>query len=297
MLNRAFEEAEDEVEWFVVMEADTSLSWTNLLQWLGTMDARKPWYLGAQNVIGDVTFAHGGSGIVISRKAAELWLQAREKEGREQWDARWDKRVSVSCCGDEVIAEAFATVNVHLTPAWPLIQGETVASLDWTEKHWCAVAISWHHVTPIEIDALWQFESEWIAQHGWNTPYLHRDLFAHFVQRHVSVNRTKWNNLSKDRRLAAADVATEDDEDFNTLDDLEKHATTSIEACADSCAQMHEKECVQWMYSPGRCYMGRDVRFGKTDERDTDSWTSGWNQERLQKFRDRLAGCKVRWAG
>lgn len=52
--------APPEVDWFVYIEADTSLSWPNLLIWLQTLNPRKPLYLGAQNVIGDTTFGHGG---------------------------------------------------------------------------------------------------------------------------------------------------------------------------------------------------------------------------------------------
>lgn len=297
MLHKAFTTAEENIRWFVVIEADTSLSWTNLLQYLKTMDPTQPYYLGAQNVIGDQTFAHGGSGVIVSRRAADLLEEAREYEGREHWDADWERIISQNCCGDEVIARALAEVGVHLTPAWPLVQGETIASLDWTAKHWCSVAISWHHVTPIEIDSLWQFESDWIEAHGWDEPYLFRDVFEHFIQRHVTVDRAMWNNLSRDRKLVSAELATDNDERFEGLKGFEKNATTSQEACAEACKRMHEKQCIQWMYSPGRCHLGKDIRFGKSDEKGEVHWTSGWIQERLQRFKKRHAGCDVKWAG
>jgi hypothetical protein len=295
MLHTAFTTAGDNIQWFVVMEADTSLSWTNLLQWLKTMDPTQPYYMGAQNLIGDTLFAHGGSGIVISRKAADLLEGVRESQGREAFDAEWEKVLSVSCCGDEVIARTFAKADVHLTPAWPVIQGETVASLDWTANHWCTPPVTWHHVTPIEIDSLWQFESDWIEQHGWDVPYLFRDVFDHFISRHVSVNRTAWNNLSKDRKLIFAEMATPAALDFSGLDDFERKATQSQDACADACQRMSAEECIQWMYTPGRCYLGKDIRFGKSDERGEDHWTSGWMQDRLSQFREGLADCDVRW--
>ncbi|KAK5168834.1 uncharacterized protein LTR77_006143 [Saxophila tyrrhenica] len=297
MLQKAFTTAPDNVEWFVVIEADTSISWTNLLQFLRTMDPKQPFYLGAQNVIGDQAFAHGGSGVILSRKAADLLGEKREYEGKETWDRDWERIVSVSCCGDEVISRALGEAGVHLTPAWPLIQGETVSTLDWTGVHWCSVAISWHHVTPIELDSLWQFESDWIEEHGWDTPYLYRDVFEHFIQRHVTVNRAKWNNKSKDRKLVSVELATEGDEDFSKLNDFEKNATTSEDACAEACRRMPEKQCIQWMFSPGRCHLGKDIRFGKSDEAGDMHWTSGWIQPRLQRFKEGLANCAVRWAG
>lgn len=42
MLFESYRQAKQEVEWFVMMEADTSLSWTNLVWWLNTLDSRKP---------------------------------------------------------------------------------------------------------------------------------------------------------------------------------------------------------------------------------------------------------------
>ena len=295
MLHQAFNAAPDNIEWFVVMEADTSISWTNLLQWLKTMNPKKAYYLGAQNVIGGTTFAHGGSGIIVSRKAADMLVAKRKEIGTVTYDETWEERTSTSCCGDEVIARAFLEVGVELTPSWPLIQGETVSSIDFTDNHWCTPAITWHHVQPIELDALWQFENEWIDDHGWNTPYLYRDIFEHFIARHVTVNRTSWNNLSQDRKLVASNVASSDDEDFNKLENYEKAAVESESVCASACVK--REGCVQWMYSPGRCYLGDKIRFGKSDEREDDHWTSGWLQDRVQKYKDRFEGCKIRWHG
>jgi len=295
MLHTAFESAADNIEWFILMEADTSVSWTNLLQWLKTMNPKEPYYLGAQNVIGDTTFAHGGSGVVISRKTADLVKAKRNDTGKLEYDEKWEELTSTSCCGDEVIARAFMEVDVPLTPAWPLIQGETVSSLDYKEEHWCTPAITWHHVTPIEVDAMFQFQNEWVDDHGWDTPYLFRDVFGHFISRHITVNRTSWNNMSQDKKIVSASLATNEDEDFYSLKQFEQASVESQEACAEAC--MQHNECMQWMYSPGRCYLGEVIRFGKSDEREADHWTSGWVQERVRAFEKKMEGCKVRWHG
>ncbi|RMX71492.1 hypothetical protein D0869_15578 [Hortaea werneckii] len=308
MLHQAFESAPDHIEWFLLMEADTSISWTNLLQWLRTMDPKKPYYLGAQNVIGSTTFAHGGSGVVISRRAADLLEEKRSALGKSHYDSTWEETTSTSCCGDEIVARAFLDVDVPLTPAWPLIQGETVSSIDWKPDHWCTVALTWHHVRPIEIDSLFQFETAWIAEHGWETPFLYRDVFDHFIQRHITVNRTAWNNLSKDYRFVLPSLPqTREDATtpFEELRDFEREAVKSQDACAEAC-QRHKK-CLQWMFLPeGRCYLGEVMRFGGSDERDGNSgvavgeeehWTAGWMQERVRRWRDGFVGCEVRWHG
>lgn len=294
MLHQAFESAEKNIDWFILMEADTSVSWTNLLQWLRTMDHTKPFYLGAQNVIGDTTFAHGGSGVVMSRRAADLLSERRQRIGKVNYDEMWEERTSTSCCGDEIIARAFMEVDVPLTPAWPLIQGETVASIDWKEEHWCTVAVTWHHVQPIELDTMFQFQSEWVDDHGWDTPYLYRDVFKRFIERHISVNRTSWNNKSQYKRFISASLDTDG---WEGLQPFEQDAVKSQDACAQACMQ-HE-ECVQWMFSPGRCYIGEVVRFGMSDERDDldEHWTSGWIHERIEAFARRFEWCEVRWKG
>ena len=298
MLFEAFEDAPSHIKWFVMMEADTSLSWTNLLQWLKTMDPDVPYYLGSQNFIGDTAFAHGGSGIAISRQAA-IQLQAqRDEEGKEAYNKRWEDITSTSCCGDEIVARALLEASVPMTMAWPLIQGETVSTVDFTDNHWCSPPITWHHVSPIEIDALWQFEADWVDDHGWDTPYLYRDVFASFIDRHISVNRYAWNNLSQDKKLVAPSIATSEDLDFTSLSELEQNAVKSVSACEEACTRQPDESCLQWMFTPGRCYLGDVVRFGKTDEKGGTTWISGWIPERVKSYKEELGSCSVvNWRG
>lgn len=165
MLHETYRMAPTEVEWFLYIEADTSISWPNMLQFLQTMDPKKPLYLGAQNILGETNFAHGGSGFLISRAAAKKMEDHREKTGPELYDKKWESLTSASCCGDEVLARALMEVGVPLLPSWPRIQGETVSTLDWTEKHWCTPALSWHHMSPLQADTMWQFQRQWVKEH------------------------------------------------------------------------------------------------------------------------------------
>lgn len=164
MMHESYRLASPDVDWFVFMEADTSVSWTNLLQFLRRMDPKQPLYLGAQNVVGPTTFAHGGSGFIISRAAAKKMEDRRKNMGVRKYDDRWELSTSRSCCGDEVVARALMEVDVDLTPSWPRLQGERVHTLDWTEGHWCTPAITWHHVTPSQLDSMWRFQNEWVKE-------------------------------------------------------------------------------------------------------------------------------------
>jgi hypothetical protein len=300
MLHMAFESAPDNIEWFVFIEADTSIAWSNLLLWLKTLDPREKYYMGSRAFISGKPFAHGGSGFVISRKAADLLEETRRKTNNvTEYDMRWENATSNYCCGDGVVALALKEAGVPITPVWPLIQGETVGSMDFTAGHWCSVAASWHHVTSLEVDAMWQFQMDWVSKHGWNTPFLHRDVFEHFVAPRISVNRTSWNNLSGDRRFATPDLETHNDDEFGTLQPHEKESIESADKCAAACLAEPPNKCVQWMWSPGRCHLGRDIRFGWVDgeSEEGEEWQSGWMQDRIQAFKEKMGNCKPRWHG
>ncbi|KAF1356576.1 hypothetical protein BDV97DRAFT_394482 [Delphinella strobiligena] len=296
MLHESYRMASPEVDWFVYIEADTSLSWPNLLIWLQTLDPKKPLYLGAQNVIGETTFGHGGSGVILSRATQSRLAELRQEEGPELYDQRWESMTSSSCCGDEIIARAFLEVDVELTPSWPRIQGETVSTLDWTDRHWCSPAVTWHHVSPTQVDAMWQYQANWVNQNGWAKPYLYKDIFDEFVSRHVSVNRTSWNNLSQDTKYARPSDGDDDSAaavEFGRLPLPYQQSVESFEDCEAACRD--NEACIQYMWEPGRCHLGKDIRLGNGDDREEHHWMSGWLLDRIQDKREDLEPCKIKW--
>jgi hypothetical protein len=309
IVHHAFVNAPPEIEWFVLMEADTGLSWPNLLLWLNTMNSSEPLYLGSQNIITTTQFAHGGSGVVISRAAADRLSLARINVGAKLYDTSWEEITAYSCCGDEVLAQAFAAVGVLLTHAWPLIQGEITHTVDWTRKHLCAPAITWHHVSPTEIEAYWQYQTEWLAEHQVHhrhhctshldlpPPYLFRDVFHRFVEPHLADNRTMWNNLSKDKQLVIPSLATPQDDLLEEMEGYEQRAVESVMACAEACHIAGPDKCIQWMFLPGRCHLGKDLRLGASDELEKQHWTSGWLLDRVEDLLKSVDGCEIRWRG
>ncbi|EKG20310.1 hypothetical protein MPH_02428 [Macrophomina phaseolina MS6] len=71
LMLRALADAPLSTPWFLFIEADTGIVWTNTLRWLQRLDARQALYFGGQNWLADdiFPFGHGGTGVVLSRPA------------------------------------------------------------------------------------------------------------------------------------------------------------------------------------------------------------------------------------
>jgi len=148
------------MKWFVFIDADTYLGWTNLLQLLSTLDPEEPLYFGSSYVYGNVTFAQGGTGYVISAAAARAFEETRDEEHVK----RWEDITAGACCGDVMLAIAMLDAGVNVTAAWPLVNSDPPWMFEWSERVWCTPPVTWHHVRPDEVQALWEFEMDWAEQ-------------------------------------------------------------------------------------------------------------------------------------
>ncbi|RDI86328.1 hypothetical protein Vi05172_g3870 [Venturia inaequalis] len=263
-------------KWFVFIESDTYLSVSNMLLWLAKLDHTKDLFAGAQVMIGDVELAHSGSGIILSQTtAAKLSDRAKTRT-----DA-WQDMVGNSCCGDKILAQALKEVNVTLHRAFPMIQGETPFSLDWSERHWCRTAMTWHRMTPSTLDMLWQFESAWVLEHskdgpGSAPPMLFRDYFQTFLipLLRTTHNRTDWDNLANSLTYTDSSGG--------------QFAHYSFASCRAACDL--RLSCVQYAWEPNKCRLGTVVRLGEKVVSDK-RMMSGWNPKRVEKFGAKVDAC------
>lgn len=58
-----------EAKWYLFIEADSYILWPALLEWLSHFDHLQPHYIGQQMQIGEVVFAYGGAGTILSNVA------------------------------------------------------------------------------------------------------------------------------------------------------------------------------------------------------------------------------------
>ena len=145
------------MDWYLVVDADTYVLWPNMLRWLGSLNPSKKSYFGSQVEIGDVKFAHGGSGIILSRAAmVELVVKNNGTAGK------WDDKTSDKCCGDLVLAMALGEYGIKLQDTWPLMSGETPSTMPFgpaTPEYWCRSALTMHHLSSVDMVELANFEA------------------------------------------------------------------------------------------------------------------------------------------
>ncbi|KAJ5652304.1 hypothetical protein N7507_009730 [Penicillium longicatenatum] len=257
-----------DAKWFVFMEADTYISWPTLLAWLEHFDPKKPVYLGTETQIADTIFAHGGSGFMLSNpalKAASDEYERRRTELDEYTLGHW--------AGDCVLGRVLADAGINLHFSWPILQNSNLGELDefTTDLYrlpWCYIAVAFHHLSPSEIERLWQFE-----QNRWHEKnkqiLLHSDVFREWLYPEMATQPTRlnWDNFS----------------------DEEQPFATTFEDCREVCDI--QKKCVQFSFRDGTCFTGSRPRLGVS--RTGGSTASGWLTSRIREMMDVSGICRA----
>ncbi|KAF7595544.1 hypothetical protein BBP40_005579 [Aspergillus hancockii] len=257
-----------DAKWYVFIEADTYIVWRNLLSWLEKFDPSQPWYMGSQVQVGEVRFGHGGSGLVISHAAMHKVSDYRESRVNEL-----DVYTGSQWAGDCVLGKVLADAGVGLFFSDPMLQGATPWDYSYYEpknkkKHWCTPVVTYHHMTPSDIQDIWAFEQSWWANTRKST-LLHADVFEELVRPQIGEVQSDWDNSSTDEN---------------------NEGPGSLEECQSQCAK--DRQCHQYSYQPGKCLTSKVAKRG----RDKAGVTSGWMSERINRTAEALGRCKkVNW--
>ena len=330
MLEKALERR-PMAKWFVFIEADTALYWSNLLQWLGQLNEKKEWYLGGQATVdsGQTAFALGGPGYILSNKALRAAVEQLQTERR-----RFDRMILSESRGDVVLSKLLAEVQVPLTPASQMFQPHTPASLGYTKHNWCAPVMTFHGLDRDELHRLWDMEQRRLGES--NSPTLHRDVFHALVSPFITTHPTakQWDNLSGDRvlpppedpsstnpraRVSPSPTFTRPITPMQSLSVRQSQAWISPDACAEYCEA--ETECLQWSYrGDGTCAINFSVKLGYKQSQDIavrdvageghdfvtvgkrkrkrkkgEKLISGWMMDRIDERKRRWEPCEVKW--
>ncbi|KAJ5689808.1 hypothetical protein N7462_004200 [Penicillium macrosclerotiorum] len=254
-------EVRPDAKWYIFIEADTYMVWPNLVNWLAHLDHTRSYYIGSPMQIGDVLFAYGGAGIIMSSQAMHRLHSHRAKhlEDLEEMTAQeW--------AGDCALSKALEEIHIPLTWAWPMMMISRPTEIDhfseaYGRQPWCYPAVSYHHMTPRDIEEMWQFDRGWFKS-GKNALLLHADVYREMIHNGSLAKREDWDNLSP------------------AIIDFDPPTTPSADACSDACSQ--NSECLQFSYNHGeKTCKHASTTFGGVA---TNGTYSGWMTHRVQRL-------------
>ncbi|CAE7218201.1 hypothetical protein CFE70_010280 [Pyrenophora teres f. teres 0-1] len=281
MVDQALKEKPD-AKWYVFIETDTYLGWNNLLQFLGQFDDSKPYYIGKHLFIKDVEFAYGGAGFALSNPAIRKVSQQRSGRLSE-----YEEFTATHWVGDCALGKVLEDAKVPLYRAFPHFQGDSPATLNPAISKidrglWCYPTITYHHVSPAEIEELWAFEQDWYQRH----PILlrHRDIFMELVRPKIGASVLEWNNMSADKEYNAHDHSAVDNE-------FERNAWKSFDHCHALCEE--QADCIQFSFNEGSCGISTTFKLGYA--KPQTRFRSGWMLDRVDDlFKTLEAQCGMR---
>ncbi|KAL4887893.1 hypothetical protein BDV59DRAFT_211767 [Aspergillus ambiguus] len=255
MLDRALQ-VRPTAQWYIFVEADTYVVWANLVAWLRQLDAAHAYYLGAPMQSGDAVFAYGGAGIVLSQAAVRRVVEF----GARRPDVV-ATRMAQHWAGDAILGRVLQEdVGVPLVWAWPMLQTSRAWELDsfgegYGRAPWCYPAVSYHHMTPEDVETLWRFEREWFQEEQ-NAVLLHGDVFKGLLFNRTAPHQDDWDNLAS---------AHETGRRVNSLDE-----------CALACDD--DPRCLQFSFRNGTCMTSPSVIRGVRRR----GVQSGWMPARIE---------------
>ncbi|KAF9889496.1 hypothetical protein FE257_007206 [Aspergillus nanangensis] len=265
MLHRALQ-LHGTAKWYVFIEADSYVVWPNLVAWVERMDHEDPYYLGAQMMAGDTIFGYGGSGIVLSREAvrrvAARW-EERPGEMEELTARNW--------AGDSVLGQVLGDVGVPLLWAWPMLLQRRAWEFDpFAEAYgrvpWCYPAVSYHHMSPGDIEAMWEFEQQWFRKEE-NAVMLHGDVFRGLLFKETPSALDEWDNFSSEGS------------------EVEVFEADTVEDCAEECDL--DILCLQFSIHNGTCSTSHAVMRGVARQ----GVRSGWMESRIRARVSEIDSC------
>ncbi|KAL2060811.1 hypothetical protein VTL71DRAFT_8863 [Oculimacula yallundae] len=232
-------------KWYVFVETDSYVVWSNLAEWLSRLDSTKPIYLGAPVMLGGQAFAHGGSGYVLSNAAMNKLLGPDQPQGLA---ASWDKRMKQHCCGDLALAIALKEKGVDLTGAGPMTHGEKPATFSYGPGElWCQPVVTMHHVLPHEVSAIWRFERRReILDPGANET-IFSDLYFHFVEPLLVDMRENWDNMAHGTTYSVEETEKQEakwakEDKLHEIDEEKEKVKNKEKVEADRKAKLIEEE-------------------------------------------------------
>ncbi|CAN6599844.1 hypothetical protein TRVA0_001S07932 [Trichomonascus vanleenenianus] len=258
MLLHAYENHRN-YDWYVMIDDDTYLFADSLVDFLSTLDPDSPIYTGSAVAGMHHIFAHGGSGIVLSRG---LMDRAFGDKQSPNWVQKFTSLTEQECCGDYMIAKYLHDTighSIDFRVSSGKFNGETIYNLAIKPSSWCAEVISLHHVSPREFELLSRYE-EAFPQLNRKSPYItNADIYQDFMLPYFRTDKKSaqynWDNGAKDVEYCyTCDAATHYYLNDEVLEFNSSKPYASIAECNRECQS--NPECLMFRYDPYKLYCG-----------------------------------------
>ncbi|ODQ66044.1 hypothetical protein NADFUDRAFT_51316 [Nadsonia fulvescens var. elongata DSM 6958] len=315
MLAHAWKNTPSTTEWYIFMDGDTFIFWDNMAYFLSAYDPDEPHYFGSET--GYLFFAHGGSGVVVSR-AAMTALFGKDHHDEAVINAvvhSYEEATLKTCCGDLMLGSALRDKDISITHT-NRIQGEVLAGIRFKKDSWCDPIVTFHQCTTWDIEQMWEYERAFNLKHnkGINPldknyrPILHKDLYHDFVLPFVNGSQVRgWDNLIEHIKMSSTTdestvVSYKADPNYSSYenwDDFAHRPWSSADDCEALCKSW--SECVSWRWMSRiktdfetlpetECAIAPYLRFGFPSEVHNfgNEVISGTRPERLQANRQQF---------
>ncbi|KAJ6191223.1 hypothetical protein N7519_001244 [Penicillium mononematosum] len=273
-------------KWYIFMEDDSYIFLPNLLRHLDKFNHKDPWYLGSLAWKHGDYFAHGGSGIALSRGA---WEKSFGKDPRIV--QKFEKFTEEHGCGDHVLGHALHEYGVEF--------GETTdddrfrygfnSEAHWSawyeRNNWCKPVYSWHHTHGKDVARYYEIEQSWDFEKG---PLRYRDIYEALIAPYLHPRAEWWDNGASQYEIESGMAAHAEPPSSVKSTETWRSAWMSVDACEAACISW--ADCVQWASYDDRCKMDSRISLGsgipEGDSRRQTSlpWVSGWLPRRLENW-------------
>ncbi|KAJ3114183.1 hypothetical protein HDU96_002449 [Phlyctochytrium bullatum] len=240
-------------DWYIMIDDDSYVFFDNLERYLRNKNPEEPHYIGQSNVFvgcdgvqkfGDGPyFAHGGSGIVVSRGAVKKMMGNIEnciKKYKDCW------------AGDVRLALCLRDVGI-LLEGGQYFEKEPPNDDSWFPEDGCARPNVFHHLLPHQVQRLHEIESMALAHHP-ERGATWADVLQFFNPNRPSI---------------------EQDTD-RPGKDYDNKRTADAKACEELCQS--DKKCKSWAFDGAKCWLKSAIASIKRD--NTKGKASGILPER-----------------
>lgn len=297
MLLHAYLTAPPNTQWFLMIDDDTYILSSNIAQFLDTLDSSKAYYIGSVAQV-SIPFAHGGSGVILSRGAMDAIFGPHAKRPNKEMVDKYAAVARTELLGDYMIAlllsrEANIWVNTLDSAGknWPaydmfesgqdMFQGQEIWNTWLTRELWCYPVGTFHHERPHDLEVLWEWEQSRASSQTFLTFY---DFYRDFIQPYAAEEIKNWAFNEEGDKLDAEKL--EEDEVWFEGNIIFPNET--VVDCKHTCSS--RENCFAWSFKPGECHIydgsfTRGVGTHPNYEKYAEEWTSGFNIEHIRNMR------------